>query len=879
MSIAGKLLVGTLLLCLPLQVMGWDWHTRVTVVLKDQPLLEICRLLEKGYGIPFSYSREIVNLSRKVSIEAYDRPLRQVLESVFVPNNIAFKRIGDQIVLTLRKSQGVTYSGYVEDVNSGEKLIGATIYCPSLQLGTTSNAFGFFSLTLPADTARVWASYIGYQPVELITKTKQGIIVSLGPLASLKEIVISEALQPHLQQQTQMSKIGIPTAEVKSMPKFLGEADILRTIQSLPGVSGGMDGVGGINVRGGSPDQNLILLDGTPVFNSTHLLGIFSVFNADAVKNTDLYKGAFPARFGGRLSSVIDIAMKDGDMKEYHGEVALGLIAAKMMVEGPIKKEKTSFMVSARRSYTDLLMNQLVWNNTNTDDGYIGAYFFDANIKVNHIFSPKDRLYFSAYGGQDKLKLNTAERGNNLPGGSGYKENAGIRLKWGNVTAALRWNHVFHPKLFSNVTLNYSQYYFQTDYEYKYSSVDLNEISNQYGQYYSQIQNALAKIDFDYRPHPKHSIRFGGGVITHIFTPGVSLFKSQQQANYPQDTMMSNAKTVGVEMSVYAEDDWELLKHLHVNLGLHLSSFLVEGRFYSSLQPRLGARFQMPANWALKLAYTHMNQYIHLLTNNGTMLPTDLWVPSTPRVMPMFSRQLAIGAAKTSTNGMFEYSLEGYYKTMDHVIEYRDDLSFFSTGSGSGAKRWDERVAIGHGWAYGGELLLRKKKGNFRGWIGYTLAWSERQFNDVNKGRKFPYKYDRRHELELVLIQRLGKHWEASASWSYSTGLPVTLAIGSYEGISEPSPHTPVETPGRVDYMGERNSFRTQDIHRLDISFTYTKQKKWWVKSWNFSLFNAYNRRNPFFLYMKKDEEKKQRYLTQFSILPILPSVTYSIKF
>lgn len=884
MPFTAKLLLGILLSAFPLQAMGWDWHTRVTLNVKDQPLLAVCRLLETKYGIHFSYSRDVVDLSHKITLHVRNKPLKKVLEAMFEPYDIAFDRIGNQVVLTVKATPLRTISGYVEDIRTGEKLIGATIYCPAQQAGTVTNQYGFYSITLKKDTSGLLVSYIGYSPQHctLPATGNRQLTVALQPVNSLQEVIVTENMQPHLQEQTQMSKVDIPIAEVKAMPRLLGEADVLRTLQSLPGVTGGAEGSGGMSVRGGSPDQNLFLLDGTPVFNSEHVFGIFSVFNPDIIKHADLYKGAFPARYGGRLSSIVDISMKDGDMKNYHGEVSISTIAAKFMVEGPLWKNKTSFIISGRRSYIDLLMNGAVKSLADLGDkGDFYAFFYDANVRINHIFSPRDRLYLSAYGGEDALiiKQDHDYETEDAPDQRRYQEQSGFKLGWGNLTGTLRWNHVFSQRLFSNVTFNYSQYFFLTHYNYNFKSYTIDERSELYGRYHSRIQNVVGKIDFDYRPRPGHAIKFGLGSTTHIFKPGTFFFEDNSDsttASLP-DTAYNNFNTVGVDMVLYAEDDWQLLPNLHLNAGIHAAGFLVEKRFYKSLQPRLGLRYLLPQGWALKLAYTHMYQPIHLLTNNSTNLPTDLWVPSTHKVKPMLSRQLTIGAAKTTDDHQYEFSLEGYYKTMNNVIEYTEDASVFN----SAGKKWDEQVIVGKGRSYGAEWLAEKKQGHLRGWLGYTLAWSDRQFAAVNNGKRFPYKYDARHNLELTVIQRLGKHWELSAGWQFTTGKPLTLPVASYEGVLEPSPYNPPgqTLPPRVDDLGTRNQFRAGSVHRLDLSITYTKKKKRWTKSWNLSLYNAYNRRNPFYYYVKSDEERNQRYLAQVTILPILPSIAYSVKF
>ncbi|PSL49959.1 TonB-dependent receptor-like protein [Chitinophaga niastensis] len=873
------MLTGIFILCFPLRVLGWDWQTRVTVVVKDQPMQAVCELLEKEYGIHFSYSRELVNLSRRVTVTAYHQRLRKVLEELFAPDDIRYTRVGEQIVLLPAKRNTHTISGYVQDAVSGERLIGATIYSPVLKQGTTSNQYGYFSLTTVKDTSSLIISYIGYSPLfqTVSCSGDKMITTSLQPLGSLKEVVISATEKSKLQDQTQMSKVNLAMSEVQSMPKLLGESDVMRTLQSLPGVSSGMDGAGGMHVRGGSPDQNLILMDGTPVFNFSHFFGVYSLLNADVVKTTDLYKGAFPARFGGRLSSIVDIATKDGDMKAYHGDVSIGLIAAKFNLEGPIVKDKTSFLVSARRSYPDLIFNAMLQSEKSLgNNGAFKAFFYDFNAKINHIFSPKDRLFLSFYKGEDNilLKQTSGDTTNVNDPTKLQAESSKFQLGWGNTVAALRWNHIYGPQLFSNVTLNYSQYAFSTEYAYKYTIPAYGERSDIYGKYYSRMENGGAKIDFDYRPAPHHGIRFGATATMHYFKPGMSFFEDKNSVVKPLDTADLAMRVTGMEMSLYVEDDWEVRPGLYANLGVHASGFLVEGRFYHSLQPRMGIRYMLPRNWAVKAAYTHMNQYIHLLSNNGTTLPTDIWVPSTQRVAPMFSTQLAIGVAKTSANMKFEFSLEGYFKSMHNMIENKSTDVVYQD-----VVRWDENVTIGKGWSYGGEVMIQKKKGNTTGWIGYTLAWSTRRFPDINNGEIFPYKYDHRHDIEVVLIQKLGKHWELSASWHYTTGSPITLPVASYHGIDNASPWDPGTNTGSIDRFDKRYNYRTADVHRLDAGITYSKQKKRYRKSWNLSVFNVYNQQNPFFYYMKKDVADQQRYLTKVTILPILPSITYSIKF
>lgn len=871
MSLAAKLLTGMLIFCFPLKVFAWNWQTKITLAVKDQTLEQVCALIEKEYGIPFSYSAGLVNVSEKVTITVRNERLKTVLEKIFTPFDIRFTRIGDQLVLLPQKKQKITLSGFVRDAVSNENLIGATVFDPLTKQGTTTNAYGFFSITLPADTVSLLFSYIGYT-TRLLTVDKKFndlLQVHLKPAGSLKEVVVSS--ESPLQEQTQMSKMTLSNTDLKGMPRLLGEIDVLRTLQSLPGVSSG-SGAGGLYVRGGSPDQNLVLIDGSPVFNSSHFFGVFSLINANVVKTTDLYKGAFPARFGGRLSSIIDIATKEGNMKAFHGDASIGLISTNVNVEGPIIKNKTSFVLSARRSYPDLLIKPaLVQEDALGTDGDFQAYFYDFNLKVNHIFSPRDRIFLSIYKGEDYLLIEDRSEKNKV-----NDSNLGTRfeLGWGNTISAVRWNHIYHPGLFSNVTFNYSQYEFFTRYQHNYllpDSVNTSEIN---GRYNSQMANAALRIDFDYRPMPSHTIKFGAVGTMHYFKPGNSSYVDKESPVKPLDTLNRGMRITGTEVVLYAEDEWRVRSNFFANIGLHTSLFTVEGRYYWSLQPRLGLRYLLPANWALKAAYTMMNQNIHLLSGTTLSLPTDIWVPSTQRVAPMTSQQITAGIAKSFDELKYEFSLEGYYKSMYNMIESNDNFGIFNKDLG----RWDQNVTVGKGWSYGAEVMLQKKKGATTGWIGYTLSWSDRRFEGVNNGRLFPYKYDQRHNIDVVLVHQLSKHWEVSASWHFNSGSPFTLPVSSYEGIDHPSPWDPAQ-PSTIDRYTERNNFRGIAAHRLDVGITYSKQKKYWLKSWNFSVYNAYNRKNPYIYALGADPGTKERYLGQLSILPILPSITYAIKF
>jgi hypothetical protein len=763
-----------------------------------------------------------------------------------------------------------TLNGYVEDSATGEKLPGATIMLAEAKKGTTTNNYGYFTITIPGGTVQVLVSHTGYKISEQTLDLKTDMTVNFGLLATinLQEVIVRAGKRIPIQEQTQMSRVSVPIALIKSMPRFLGENDVMKTLQLLPGVAQGAEGTSGIIVRGGSPDQNLILLDGTPVYNPSHLFGIFSSFNGDALKSVELYKGGFPARFGSRLSSVIDLVMKDGNMKKIQGEGSIGLLASRLTVEGPIKKDRTSFLVSGRRTYLDILAQPFIRNASEGVVKGFGAYFYDANVKLHHIISDKDRLFASFFSGQDFFRLQTEDKETD------YIDRTKARVGWGNTIGTFRWNHVFNNKLFANTLINYTQYRFVSDFNF-YSKYQ-NDEDNFSAKYFSGIKDYGARIDFDYRPSPEHSIRTGAAMLMHVFAPGAASLKASGTNMEFIDTTFNSYKQNSAEMALYAEDDWIITKKLKVNIGLHFSAFKAKTKWYASLQPRLALRYLLPGDVAFKASYTHMNQYVHLLTNNATTLPTDLWVPSTDLVKPMFSRQFAAGFAKSLWQDRFEFSLEGYYKTMDGVIEYKDGASYIN----SSIAEWDTKVESGKGRAWGAEIMLQKKTGRTNGWVGYTLSWSDRQFPEINEGRRFFYKYDRRHDFEMAITHKLGKRWELAASWQFQTGSPFTLPTSQYEAANDNSPYEYFSFySGYINRYKGRNEFRLLNYHRLDFGITWKKQKKRHEKSWNLSFYNAYNRQNPFYYYIDRSYSTGKATLNGVTILPLLPSISYAFKF
>ncbi len=794
------------------------------------------------------------------------------------------------LIANFSYSQKYTISGYVQDAHTGEKLYGANIYDTKNYVGTYSNEYGFYSLTLPAvDSLSIAFSFIGYetQIFNLNLNSDQKINVELSSNLLLEEFVVTDKKSEELVNKTQMSVIDLPVKSLKNIPVLMGEADVLKTIQLLPGVQSGNEGTSGIYVRGGGPDQNLFLLDGVPVYNTAHLFGMFSVFNPDALSSVKLIKGGFPAQYGGRLSSVVDVKMKEGNMKELHGEGSVGLVAAKFTLEGPIKKDKTSFLVSGRRTYIDIIalpFLAIFKNKEEFEKLRAGYNFFDANVKLNHIFNDKNRLFLSFYSGRDvaKFKLNE-EYTYQDPHFVNYQdyifttnnENR-FNLNWGNITSSLRWNHIFTNKLFSNTTLVYSNYKFNTKigYQSQTNVMPMDTIINHEDAgflYTSGIEDFGAKIDFDYIPHHSHLVKFGVNYLYHRFKPGVNIINvidNKDIYEYKAGNEFVNAS----EFFAYVQDNWDIARFLKANIGVHYSGFLVRNKYYQSIQPRATLNFLLNKRMSIKASYASMNQYIHLLTNSTIGLPTDLWVPTTDSIKPQLAHQFALGW-NYNIDDNWDISLEGFYKIMDNLLEYKEGASFMSINSG-----WEEKVLQGKGWSYGAEIFVRKNYGKLTGWIGYTLSWAYRQFDDINFGEKFPYRYDRRHDISIVASYKINDRINLNANWVFGTGNAVTLSSQVYEILQDNVDEDPYST---IQYYSSRNGYRMPAYHRLDFAANFSKQKSWGERIWTVGIYNVYNHLNAFVLlpvdgYNNEGEEFGLKKVTLF---PIIPYFSYSFKF
>lgn len=760
--------------------------------------------------------------------------------------------------LSFLYAQRYTISGYVKSAITGETLIGANVYNTANPVeGTTSNAYGFYSLTLPEGAYQLTYSYLGYTDqvvdIQLVANEKRTIELSEG--VTIEAVVVTAEESDKNVESTKMGVVQLPVENIKKLPALMGEVDILKTLQLLPGVLSAGEGNSGFYVRGGGPDQNLILLDEAVVYNSGHLLGFFSVFNADALKNTTLIKGGMPGNYGGRLSSVVDVQMKDGNNQKFALEGGVGLIASRLTVQGPLVKNKSSFIISGRRTYAFELAQPFIDKSNLAGTSY---YFYDLNAKINYQFSDRDRLYLSTYFGRDVLNYNSNER------------DLGINLPYGNATATLRWNHLFSDQLFMNISAIYNDYDFS--FGGRQGDFQFNLISG--------VRDYNGKVDFDYYPGSRHHIKFGANYTYHKLTPNVA------NATDGTTEFSNNFKPqYAHESAIYLQDDFKVNVKLSINVGLRGSSFTQLGPYvstfdqqvyeegkpvktYYGIEPRVSGKYSLSATTSIKAGVALTNQYLHLVSNSTSTLPADVWVPSSELIKPQIGIQYALGYFRNFSNDAYETSVEVYYKNLYNQIDYRENYV------NNPAVGLENEFVFGEGRSYGLELFLKKRTGALNGWIGYTLSRTERQFPDINNGDVFPSVYDRTHDLSVVGNYQLSKKWEFGGAFVFGTGNAFTPIRALYLIDQRLSP----------DY-GLRNSGRIQSYHRFDLSATFTPKpevKNNFSSNWTFSVYNVYNRRNPFFIYYGLEANVEAGTASakgyKVSLFPVIPSVTWNFK-
>ncbi len=748
-------------------------------------------------------------------------------------------------------AQKHTISGKITDATTGEDLIGATVYISGTNIGVSTNTYGFYSLTLDKGDKEVSFSFIGYQTIlrSITLNSDKTINIQLNPDEMLlDEVVISSKREDENIRSADMGIERLDMNQIEKIPVLFGEKDILKTIQLLPGISPTSEGSSGFIVRGGSPDQNLILLDEAPVYSASHLMGFFSVFNADALKGVTVYKGGIPACYGGRASSVLDITMKDGNNKNFSVSGGLGLISSKLTVEGPVIKDKMSFIVSGRRSYADLVGKQAGFLDDDMD-----LYFYDLNAKLNYKINDNNRVFFSGYFGKDVFGFGS-----------------GMGMNWGNTTGTLRWNHLFSSKLFSNTTLIYSNY----DYGFKVG--DDIEMS-------SGIEDYGIKQDFTLFLNPANKLKFGLSTTHHSFNPGMLSFENEDS----QEVVLEEKQAF--ESAIYISNNQKLGNRLTSEYGIRLSMFNQIGpgwantynedneksdsvyyekgqlmQTYFEYEPRLSFSYLLNETSSVKASYNRMAQYMHLLSNSTSGQPTDTWMPSTNNLKPQVVTQYALGYFKNFDDNKYEFSVEGYYKQMDNVADYEDGTDILLN------ENIESYILTGIGRSYGLEFYLKKKYGKFSGWISYTLSKTERKIDGINNDDWYLAKYDKTNDISIVGTYQLNKRLSISATWIFYTGNAVTFPSGKYEYDGN-----------QIPYYTERNGYRMPNYHRLDLNLHLEgKVKKRFQSSWDFSLYNAYNRHNAYSITFQESETVPETTeAVKLSLFGIVPSISWNFKF
>ncbi len=751
-------------------------------------------------------------------------------------------------------AQQINLSGFISDAATGEKLAGVSVYAPSLKSGTVTNEFGYYILTIPSGLTSVEFVTLSYEKkiLELQLKENTRVDVELNFNQVLQELTVTPDDENDIVNSTQMSVHRITNQIISKSTILLGESDLLKTIQLLPGVKSGNEGFAGIYIRGGTPDQNLILLDGVPVYNVNHLFGFLSTFNTDVIKDAVLFKGGIPARFGNRLSSVLDISLKEGNLKKVQGSFALSPIAGRFSLEGPVKKNVSSYILSFRRSWLDSFSNVIY-----TADQKASYSFYDFNFKYNHSINLENKITVSAFLGNDKFFSRTKSDG----------EKSEYGFDWGNGTFSIQWNRIFNPRLFGTFLI------YQTKYSFTQVSETVTNSNRQSRFVESNINEKSLQADFEYNLNNKNKIRFGSKVSFLNFEPEIL----QVLGTASDTTINAENSEQSWNAELYLEQDSKLTDKLLMNLGLREAFYITAKKNYTILQPRLSLTYLLSNQTSLKASFNRMGQFVHLLTNSSIGFPTDLWVPSTDLTAPEKSIQYAMGVNHVVREVNVEASLEFYYKKMDNLLEYRDGANYLY-----GSKNWEDKVIYGEGEAYGVEFFINRKKGVITGWVGYTLSYNDRKFTELNNGEKFPFKYDRRHDLSIYGNYALNEKKSFSIVFVLSSGNLATVPVNSFQGQLPPNFNlTPRYQSGQYpdDFVNQeliinRNNYRLPLYHRLDLNYQTTKKtKRENRRTWLFSVYNAYSRLNPFLLYQSEGSLKK------LTLFPIIPSITYRLDF
>ncbi|MGQ1786039.1 MULTISPECIES: TonB-dependent receptor [unclassified Saccharicrinis] len=843
---------------------------------------EILNAIEAETDISFGYSNKVCIVDF-IQLTTNRNTIKGFLNEVFAACDIELTEKKRKILIlpkSPKETEKFVISGFVKNIKNGEILIGSSIYDAVLWEGTTSNNFGFYSLTLPKGDVILNCSFVGYHSVQHSFALDKDTTINFDLLynTQIKEVPIVGFISKEGINTTRTGTINVPVEQIQKFPSFLGEVDVIKTLQLLPGINSGSEGVSGLFVRGGGVDQNLYLLDDVPVYNISHLFGFFSVFNADALNNISVTKGGFPARYGGRLSSVIDIRMKDGNNEKIGGTVSLGMMSSKLALDGPLYKDKTTFSFSIRRSYFDVFALPLqAQQNTRT-----AFYFYDANGKITHKLSEKSKLYISYYGGRDRFfsKYNFNEvRDPNQPADEDQTLNINDQgySGWGNAVGSLRLNKIHNEKLFSNISLSFSNYSYFVGYEEHSITPGIWNYFEQ--RYHSGILDVMLKANFDYFMNPRHHVRFGASYTNHTFNPGADVLRRTQNTTTVLDSTIGGDKVYGQEMFLYVEDDFAISQSLKVNLGVHTSIYNTEDKTYHSVQPRVSARLLLHPKFAIKAAFSKMTQYMHLLGSSSVSLPTDLWIPVTSNIAPQHANQLALGFKWQWRQG-FHLTVEGYSKDYKNLL-----ISVYNRSVINDNPDALDDLTYGSGYSEGIELLVHKKTGDLTGWIGYSLSKSRQRYSLINNGKDFPSANDRGNSVGLFSNYKFNNKVDLALTWSFGTGNAVTLPSQKFYTPVLPTQGTQSESnTSYSEYIGNINNYRMPKFHRLDVGVNFKKKNKLGQRTWSFGLYNAYGQQNAFSIYFSTDIDENTgevtRHLKQLSIFPVpLPYIRYTLKF
>lgn len=849
-----------LLLCTLFALKVAAQQNRISLKASSQSLQAVIEELTKKYGLQFAYSSSQVNLSKRITVDIKDETPEEALKIIFDGTPIAFHLQGTNVVLYARSDYKVTLSGYIREKGSGELLIGAVVSTIPPLAGAVTNGYGFYSITLPADTYSLQFQYTGYKSTSLTLSASESkhIDMELEPATNLEEVVISSRSE----QTFRLNNIQVPIHEIRNVPMIMGEKDVVKYIMLSPGVQKGNEGNAYMYVRGGGPDQNLVLIDDAVIYNAYHFLGLSSLFSGNELRRAELIKGGFSAKYGGRLSSVLDMSMKDGNRERYGVDATIGIISSRLMVEGPIVKNKASFLISARRSYIDQALTLV----TSKEDNMLPYSYYDIHAKLSTDLGRKDRMMFSLYKGNDAF----------IPYAEGNPTRNENGIIWGNEAFSLRWNHEFNGKLFLTTSAVYSYYRTRT----ALGDQDPNSLTYYSSGVESTIRDYTLKADLEYQFRPGHLFKVGGAATRHRFNHLTSLKNNYQG----KDTTSSRESIMNAdECYAYAEWGWQTSEKFSVTSGVRYS-FYNTNQAYNRVEPRLKLTYNAAKSWQLQASYVLMNQYLHLLSafsNYG--FPNDMWVSCDNNLKPQRSHLFTTGSSwRNLFNRHITLNTEVYYKQIENIVSLKEGYSLFSFLPGyapqNSVASLSSLATQGQGRSYGAEILVKKEHTRFEAWISYTISRTTFLFNDINRGRRYLAGYDRTHDIGIFFGYTLSRKFKLSSYWVYGTGNPISLPSGEYHLLYTEPGSAPYPQQSQFDYE-EKNTFRMRSYHRLDVSLQYQHIiGKRAQSNIELSVYNVYNRANPFFYDIAINPAGKQS-IEQLSLFPVIPSISWSITF